>query len=75
MVLGIAGIVLGLGLILGIAAVITGHMASKREPHAKGFWTTGLITGYVGIALGILLGLILIASVLLPLIALSTYGY
>jgi hypothetical protein len=60
MILGIVGFVgnsiFGLGLLPGIAAVVTGHMAQKRQPHAKGFWLTGLILGYIAIAGSILIG-------------------
>ena len=52
MVLGIVG--LFLGILLSIAAVITGHMAQKQQPHARPFWLTGLITGYIGILLGLI---------------------
>jgi uncharacterized membrane protein len=52
MVLGIVG--LFLGILLSIAAVITGHMAQKQQPHARAFWATGLITGYIGILLGLI---------------------
>jgi hypothetical protein len=57
MVLGISGIVLSLfsiGFLPALAAVITGHMAQRRQPHAKPFWLTGLITGYVGVLLGLI---------------------
>jgi hypothetical protein len=73
--LGIGSIVLCLGVLLGIPAVILGHMASKKEPHARTLWTAGLVTGYIGIALGVIVGIIWLASLILPLIALSTYGY
>jgi len=52
MVLGIVG--LFLGALLSIAAVITGHMAQKQQPHARPFWLTGLVTGYIGILLGLI---------------------
>jgi Domain of unknown function (DUF4190) len=58
MVTGIVGVVFGvsygLGLFPAIAAIITGHLAQKRQPSAKGFWLTGLICGYVGLALSLL---------------------
>jgi hypothetical protein len=69
MVLGIVGLVgsfiYGLGLLAVIAAVITGFIARKRQPQGKGFWLTGLITGWVGIAICILwiVGLILLFTV------------
>lgn len=65
MVTGIAGALFslgGLGLLPAIAAVITGHMAQKRQPHAKPFWLTGIISGYVGLALSLVIGLWIIAT-------------
>ena len=48
LITGIAGLV---GVPFGsIAGVVLGHLGQKRQPWAKGFWLTGLITGYVGIA-------------------------
>lgn len=60
MILGIAGLVLTLfsfGFLPALAAVITGHMAQKRQPWAKPFWLTGIITGYVGVGLGLIIGI------------------
>jgi hypothetical protein len=58
MILGIVGVLFsfayGLGLFPAIAAVITGHLAKKRQPHAKGMWLAGLITGYVAIGISLL---------------------
>lgn len=64
MILGIAGLIVGwffVGL-LSLAAVITGHIAQRKEPHARAFWLTGLITGYLAIIAGI--GVIIIWIVL-----------
>lgn len=68
MVAGIGGLVLsfaGIGILAAIAAVICGHLAQKREPYARPFWLTGLITGYVGIGLAVLFLLLLLPFVLL----------
>jgi hypothetical protein len=57
MVVGLVSLFLSLfgsGLLPGIAAVITGHLAARRQPHAKGFWLTGIITGYVSIGIGLI---------------------
>lgn len=67
MVTGIAGVLLslgGLGFLPALAAVITGHMARSRDPQAKPFWLTGLITGYVGIGLSVLIGLFVFGAAL-----------
>ena len=61
MILGLGGLLLsffGLGFLINVAAVITGHLASKRQPHAKGFWLTGIVTGYLGIAFSLVYGAI-----------------
>lgn len=51
MVLGIVGIIsFGFFTIASIAAIITGHIAQRKQPYAKSFWITGLITGYIGLA-------------------------
>jgi hypothetical protein len=36
------------------AAVVLGFLGKQKEPQAKGFWLTGLITGFVGLAIGLL---------------------
>jgi hypothetical protein len=60
---GIAGVLFsfgGFGLLPSIAAVITGHLARKRQPWARGLWLTGMITGYVGIGISIIAGILII---------------
>ena len=52
---GIAAFIgLGFFLLPQLAAVILGHMALKREPSGKGMAIAGLVLGYVGIALTLL---------------------
>ena len=61
MIFGVGGLLLsffGFGFLINVAAVVTGHLASKRQPHAKGFWLTGIITGYLGIAFSLVYGAI-----------------
>ena len=53
MITGIAGIFLGGFFLASLAAIITGHMAQKRQPYARAFWLTGLITGYIGIGIAV----------------------
>ena len=47
MVCGIASVILGWFLVPQIAAIITGHLALKREPSGKGMSITGLVLGYL----------------------------
>jgi hypothetical protein len=55
---GIVGIVLnlawGIGFLFGIAAVILGFIGRTKEPQARGFWLTGIILGFVSIAIAII---------------------
>ncbi|GIT79918.1 hypothetical protein LLS1_15870 [Leifsonia sp. LS1] len=55
---GIVGIVLniawGVGVLFGVAAVVLGFLGRSKEPQAKGFWLTGLILGFVSIAIAII---------------------
>lgn len=58
MILGCIGVVLTivyLGFFPALAAVITGHMAQRRQPAAKAFWITGLITGYLSLVISTIL--------------------
>jgi hypothetical protein len=47
MICGIASVILGWFLVPQIAAIITGHLALKREPSGKGMSITGLVLGYL----------------------------
>jgi hypothetical protein len=68
MVLGIVSVVLFLPLwfltfFTGLAALITGVLARKRNPEAKGFALAGIITGVVGLLLSLIFGIIFIAAI------------
>src|SRR5690606_15934691 len=66
MIGGIVGLVLaccfGSGILFSIAAIVLGHLAGTREPAGKGMAKTGLITGYIGAALSILVWILLFAA-------------
>lgn len=56
---------LGFFLLPQFAAVILGHLALKREPAGRGMAVAGLVMGYVGIALTVLvIGLIVLGLAL-----------
>ncbi|HET8957019.1 MAG TPA: DUF4190 domain-containing protein [Microcella sp.] len=78
LVTGIVGIVLsfvaGLGILPAIAGVVTGHMALKREPHARGLAIAGLSTGYVGLALSIVFAVVIVAPLILAWLFIASYG-
>ncbi|MCM0616229.1 DUF4190 domain-containing protein [Paenarthrobacter sp. TYUT067] len=46
-----------------IAAVILGHLALKREPAGKGMAIAGLVMGYLGVALTLILGIIFFVAI------------
>lgn len=72
MVCGIAAVVVGFIMIPQIAAIITGHLALKREPAGKGMSITGLVLGYLCLLGYGFFWLLLIIGMTL---ASSTYGY
>jgi hypothetical protein len=47
MVCGIASVIMGFLLLPQFAAIITGHLALKREPSGKGMSIAGLVLGYL----------------------------
>lgn len=71
---GLAGLLFfwfpGLGFLASLAAVILGFVGKKKEPQAPGWmWITGVITGFVGILLGLLAAFFLFV---VPFLFLST---
>ena len=78
-IVGLAAFVLswfiGLGLIPGIVAVVLGFKAKKSEPGAPPWMSmVGIIAGFVGIGLSIIVGLISIVTILIPLLYLGSLG-
>ncbi len=73
LILGIASVVgFGFFILPQIAAIVTGHMALKREmPQGKGFAIAGLVLGYVALLFGA------IFWILVTVLALNSanYGY
>lgn len=77
LVFGIIGLFLSLfliGLLPAIAGVILGHVALKREPHARGMAVAGLVTGYVGVAISVLWAILILVPLLLVWIAVGAFG-
>jgi hypothetical protein len=71
-ILGILAGFVGWGLLFAIAAVVLGHLGQRKEKAAKGMWLTGLITGYAGILLNVI---ILGAAVLLVIVGINSSDY
>ena len=70
---GIAALVgFGFFLLPQIAAVILGHMALRREPAGRGMAIAGLVLGYVGVALTVLV--IVIFGIVVSSARSSGYG-
>jgi hypothetical protein len=63
LVLGIVAIAVGflvpiVGILAGIAAVILGFLSRKSEPAARPLALTGIITGFAGIAVSIVMWIV-----------------
>jgi len=73
---GIVGLLInlvwGIGFLFGVAAVVLGFIGKNKEPHARGFWLTGIILGFVAIAIAIIYWIIL-AIVFASLANYNTY--
>lgn len=57
LVLGILGLLLSfvaIGGVLSLIAVVLGHISAVKQPWARPLWLTGLITGYLGIVISII---------------------
>lgn len=77
LVFGIMGLVFSfffLGFLPAIAGVILGHLALKREPHARGMAIAGLSTGYTGLAVSVLWAIVVIVPTLVILLATLGFG-
>lgn len=77
MIGGIIGVLLsccyGAGFLLGVAAIVLGHLGRKRE-NAQGMALSGLITGYTSVALSLVMWVLLFILALSPLIMLPFVG-
>lgn len=78
LVLGICSVVMGCGLLTGIAAIITGNKAREAvrrgEADNDGMAIAGLITGWIGTVL-VTLGWIAYIAVIIFAVAASESGY
>ncbi|AND15784.1 DUF4190 domain-containing protein [Rathayibacter tritici] len=74
MILGIVGLVItifawGLGFLLSAPAVVLGFLGRRREPGARGFALTAIITGFAGIVLSLIFLAITIVFVVVAVAA------
>jgi len=75
MITGIVAVFLSffsLGFLPAVAAVVLGHLAQRRQPYARPFWITALVTGYIALGISLVWGLGLLV-VLIGSIAASNY--
>lgn len=72
-VVGVIASVFAVGLVFALAAVVLGHLAIRREPAARSMAIAGLATGYAGLAVSVVWGIVLLATVLIPLIAIGAF--
>jgi hypothetical protein len=73
LITGIAGVFFslfdGLGFLPSLAGVITGHLARKRQPYARGMWLAGMICGYIGLGISLIWIIVLIVIVVVAISA------
>lgn len=67
-ILGIASVVLFIfswfAAVIGLVAVILGFIGRSKEPGApRWMWLLGIILGFVGIVIGVIVGVLAIAAV------------
>jgi len=77
MILGIAGLVItifawGFGFLLSAPAVVLGFLGRRREPGARGFALTAIITGFAGIVVSLIY---LAITVVIFVVAVQSAGY
>ena len=75
LVLGAAGLLAGwvfLG-VPSIVAVVLGHLALVREPAGRSLAIPGLVLGYLGIAAGLVAGVLIAIALTLPFAFLATF--
>lgn len=80
MILGIVGLVItvfawGFGFILSAPAVVLGFLGRRREPAARGFALTAIITGFAGIVVSLIFLAITIVIFAVALGAAGSSGY
>lgn len=72
---GIVGVLLsfffGAGLLFGAAGVVLGFIGRRKEPQARGMWLTGIILGFIAVAIS----LIFILIGIIAAIAISSSAY
>ncbi|WP_157603051.1 DUF4190 domain-containing protein [Rathayibacter sp. Leaf299] len=77
MILGIAGLVItifawGFGFLLSAPAVVLGFLGRRREPGARGFALTAIITGFAGIVISLIY---LAITVVIFVVAIQSANY
>jgi len=78
LITGIGSVLLafiGIGFLPAVAAVVLGHLAQRRQPYARALWITGLVTGYVGLGISLITGLVLLIAIIAGIASSTSYGY
>jgi hypothetical protein len=68
-VVGLLSSLVGVGLVFALVAVILGHLGSRREPAARAIAVTGVIAGYLGLAVSVVWWIVTLAALLVPVFA------
>ncbi|KQV26154.1 MULTISPECIES: DUF4190 domain-containing protein [unclassified Microcella] len=77
LVFGIVGLLASfaaVGLVFALVGVILSHLGLRREPTGRSMAIAGLACGYAGLGISVIWGVILLASVLVPLFAVGLFA-
>lgn len=77
LVFGVVGLLASfaaVGLVFALVGVILSHLGLRREPAGRSMAIAGLASGYVGLGISVIWGVILLASLLVPLLAVGIFA-
>lgn len=77
LVFGVVGLLASfaaVGLVFALVGVILSHLGLRREPAGRSMAIAGLASGYVGLGISVVWGIVLLASLLVPLLAVGLFA-
>lgn len=77
LVFGVVGLLASfaaVGLVFALVGVILSHLGLRREPAGRSMAIAGLACGYIGLGISVIWGIILLASLLVPLLAVGIFA-
>lgn len=77
LVFGVVGVLASfaaVGLVFALVGVILSNLGLRREPAGRSMAIAGLACGYIGLGISVIWGIILLASLLVPLLAVGIFA-